>query len=273
MRKECVPVTLGSARFLSREVNGLLVTEAHFPPGLVLPTHIHERATVAVMLEGSFDCTFPTRTLPCQPGTLHTEPAEERHGNRVGKGGAHVVVIQPDQPATGVLGTNARVLERINHAPQTPATGVAWSLARELHTADTAAPIAIEGLVLEVFAAVVRSDLSDEAAAPPPRWLQMAQEYIHAHFKRPFRIGEVAREVNVNPVRLTRRFRRCFGLSMAAYARKLRLDWASLELRSSDLPLSVIATRAGFADQSHFTRAFRQHSGLTPRRFREAPHR
>jgi AraC family transcriptional regulator len=265
-----VPVTLGSSRFTSTEVHGLLVTEAHFPPGLVLPMHLHERATIAIMLEGSFDCVFPTRTLACGPGVLHTEPAEEQHGNRVGTGGAHVVVVQPDSRAIGVLGAQARLLERVNHAPHTRAVGLAWRLARELHCSDAAAALAIEGLVLEVLAEAVRSHRLEGARAPLPGWLAQAQEYVHAQFRRSFRIADVAREVNVSPVRLARRFRRHFGLSLAAYTRKLRLEWAGVELASGEEPLAVIARRAGFADQSHFTRAFRQHTGLTPQRFRTA---
>jgi AraC-like DNA-binding protein len=160
------------------------------------------------------------------------------------------------------------VLEQINHAPHTVAVGLAWRIARELHCLDSAAPLAIEGLVLEVLAEAVRSNRSDGASAPVPRWLAKAQEYVHATFQRSFRVADVAREVNIPPVRLARRFRRHFGLSLAAYARKLRLDWAGVALASSEEPLSVIARRAGFADQSHFTRAFRQHTGLTPLRFR-----
>jgi AraC family transcriptional regulator len=264
---------MGSPRFSSREVNGLLVTDAHFPPGLVLPMHIHERATIAVMLEGSFDCTFPGRNLPCGAGALHSEPAEERHGNRVGTAGAHVVVIQPDHRAVDVLGSHASVLERINYLPQSVAAGLAWRLARELHLVDSAAPLAIEGLVLEILAEAVRFSEGAGTRSSMPLWLSRAQEYIHGNFSHPLRIADVAREVNVGPVRLARAFRRQFGTSLGSYCRRLRLEWVSLALASSDDPLSVVAARAGFADQSHLTRAFRAHTGLTPQRFRLASRR
>ena len=263
------PVTLGSESFLSREVGGLLVTEAYFPPGQVLPVHRHQRPTVAVMLEGSFDCTFPRRALPCLPGTLHSEPAEERHGNRMGKLGAHVVVIQPAAPATETLGRAGKVLERINHIPQSLATGLAWRLAREVHHSDVAAPLAIEGLALEILSTVVRYTDRSTWLRPPPAWLRRAQEYLYAHFRRSFRIADLAREVDVSPLRLARAFRRSHGVTIARYVRQLRLEWAGLELTNSDQPLSRIASQAGFADQSHFTRAFRAHVGWTPARFRE----
>ena len=83
-------------------------------------------------------------------------------------------------------------------------------------------------------------------------------------------VGEVARAVGVNPVRLARTFRRRYGMSLGTYTRGLRIDWAGRELRSSHLPLSTIAMQAGFADQSHFTRTFRRQVGVTPHRYREA---
>ncbi len=38
------------------------------------------------------------------------------------------------------------------------------------------------------------------------------------------------------------------------------------------MPLNVIAQRAGFADQSHFTRLFKQYVGTTPARYRAEAH-
>jgi AraC-like DNA-binding protein len=37
---------------------------------------------------------------------------------------------------------------------------------------------------------------------------------------------------------------------------------------TSNAPLVAVALEAGFADQSHFTRAFKRHTGLAPGRYR-----
>ncbi len=267
MRDRFVPVTMGSPKFTTTEVGGFFVTEAHFPAGLVLPMHVHERATVAVMLSGSFSCEFPTRALNCQAGALHSEPAEDRHGNRVGSAGAHVLVIQPSAEAANALGRNAQVLQQVSYAPHSLAFGPAWRLTRELYLRDTATPLAIEGLVLELLAEAVRATLQPALNTIPP-WAERAREYAHAHFRKSFRLSDVAREVDVSSVRLARGFRRYFGASVASYVRQLRVDWAESQLRSTEFPLSIIAKRAGFADQSHFTRTFRKYTGFTPERFR-----
>jgi AraC family transcriptional regulator, positive regulator of tynA and feaB len=47
-----------------------------------------------------------------------------------------------------------------------------------------------------------------------------------------------------------------------------RLARARGELAARGEPISVIARRWGFADSSHFTRAFRTHYGTTPSDYR-----
>jgi len=44
-------------------------------------------------------------------------------------------------------------------------------------------------------------------------------------------------------------------------------DSARLEVAKGERPLSMIALDAGFSDQSHFTRVFRQTFGETPARY------
>jgi AraC family transcriptional regulator len=93
---------------------------------------------------------------------------------------------------------------------------------------------------------------------------------LHAQFTEGIRTAEVADAVGVHPAHLARVFRNHFKLSMGSYVRGLRLDWAARELIRSNTSLSAVALAAGFADQSHFTRFFKRHTGLTPYGYRQA---
>ncbi|HEX6187366.1 MAG TPA: helix-turn-helix transcriptional regulator, partial [Pyrinomonadaceae bacterium] len=65
-----------------------------------------------------------------------------------------------------------------------------------------------------------------------------------------------------------RSFSRYFRCTLGEYVRHIRVQ-RSLELMPRrNLTLTEIATTCGFADQSHFTRSFKQIMGVRPSTYR-----
>ncbi len=263
---QSVPVTMGSPTFRSMALDGFDVVEAWFSPGERLARHAHDRACVAMMVEGSFDLAMGKRVYSCPPTAVVTEPLGECHANSMGAAGAHVVVIQPDPRRGELLHPFARLLDQPSHRHHAGITGCAARLARELAQPDHLAALAAEAAVLEILVVLGRLEM-DADRAPPP-WLLRARELVHARFREPLRIGEVAREVDVHPGHLARAFRQHFRAPLGSYVRGLRLEWVAARLIGSEEPLAAIALDAGFADQSHLTRAFKCRTGLTPQAYR-----
>jgi AraC family transcriptional regulator len=261
-----VPVTMGSPRFRSMVLDGFDVIEAWFPAGEHLARHTHDRACVAMMLEGSFDLSIAGRVHPCPPTAVAIEPAGETHANRIGQAGARVAVIQPDPARPELLRPFAGVLDRPSHRRHAGIAACAARLTRELDRPDDLAPLAAEAAVLEVL--VVLARLMPDPDRTPPRWLLRAQELVHGRFREPLRVSEVAREIEVHPGHLARAFRQHFRMPLGSYVRRLRLEWVAAELIESTASLASVAQAAGFADQSHLTRAFKRHTGLTPQAYR-----
>jgi AraC family transcriptional regulator len=69
---------------------------------------------------------------------------------------------------------------------------------------------------------------------------------------------------------LIRVFRQHYKCTPGQFLRQLRLEAAADALAQSAQPLLEIALEAGFADQPHFTKAFRKFSGQTPGDYRRA---
>jgi AraC family transcriptional regulator len=272
MAPRFVPVTLGSPHFTTREVDAFLVTEAWFPPGLVLEPHTHERAIFGVMLEGSFEQTWPGRSYSCPPATILTEPAGEKHGNRMEKAGARVLVVQPDPAREELLRPVRWLIDRVHNLRQSAVADLAWRLAGELRARDSAASLAIEAGVLEMLAVAARQRDVERNGGRFPAWLCRAREMVEDRFTEGVRIGEVASEVGVHPAHLARVFRQRYGVPIGAYVRRRRLEWAAARLVAGEETLATIAQRSGFADQSHFTRAFCAWSGRTPAVYRREHH-
>jgi AraC family transcriptional regulator len=261
-----VPVTMGSPAFRSLELDGFAIVEAWFPAGEHLSRHTHDRACVAVMLEGSFDLAIGGRSHHCPPTAVALEPAGEAHANSIGRSGAHVAVIQPDPARTDLLHPFGRLLDQPSHRHHAGIAACAARLTRELDRPDDLTRLAAESAVLEILVVLGRLALGAERS--PPGWLLRARELVHARFREPLEIAEVARQVDVHPAHLARAFRRHFRMPLGSYVRKLRLDWVAAELLGSEESLVSVALAAGFADQSHLTRAFKRHTGMTPQVYR-----
>ena len=265
-----VPVTLGSSRSRCVDVDGFRVSQVRFPPLLKLPLHAHDRATVAVILRGSFDGLMRTTSHPCPVATLLTEPAGELHGNRFERSGAEVLTVQPDPARAELLEPLSGVLGEVNHIRDRSIAAVASRAAGEVVAPDDVAPLAVEGLILEMLALTARGRAASGVGVEHrrPGWLEDARSLLHDRQLQPVRVGEVATAVGVHPVHLARVFRAHYGMPVGAYVRSLRLNWAAERLADSQDPITRIALQAGFYDQSHFTRVFKRQFGCTPLAYR-----
>ena len=138
---------------------------------------------------------------------------------------------------------------------------------REFLEPDGAAPLAIEGLTLEMLAEASRRRLP-ALDRKPPRWLVQAQDLLRARFTERITIAEIAAAVGVHPVHLAREFRCFHHCTIGEYLRRLRIERACEQLRKSQTSLAAIACEAGFSDQSHFSRTFKRLLGMTPATYR-----
>jgi AraC-like DNA-binding protein len=64
-------------------------------------------------------------------------------------------------------------------------------------------------------------------------------------------------------------FRQTTGISFGAFVQGIRLSQATQLLRQTDLTVAAIATRTGYANASHFHRAFHKALGCAPGHYRE----
>lgn len=132
---------------------------------------------------------------------------------------------------------------------------------------DALSPLIVEGLLLEMVGEASRQP-APVLGARHPRWLLQAQDLLREGFAQHLTLEEIARAVGVHRVHLAQAFHKHFHCTVGEYIRELRIDYACRQLATSSMSLVEIALAAGFADQSHFTRTFKQGKGMSPSQYR-----
>ena len=250
-----------------QEISGLLATETYHPPGFKIPKHAHELASFYLILDGSLTETLPRTT--CDRGrhsVVFTAPGE-MHSNEFHDKGGRCFLVELTSTWSDRLKHSGLKLETTFEATNTQVTRLASSLYKEFQSVDKVSPLCVEGLGLEILAAFSRnSENGNEIALP--QWLHATRDLLHDRFAEMLTLDEIAGHVEIHPVHLARTFRKRFGCTVGEYQRRLRVDHAARQLAGTRASLSEIALEAGFADQSHFSRVFKAHTGFSPARFR-----
>jgi len=105
---------------------------------------------------------------------------------------------------------------------------------------------------------------------PDERAVAIAREVLMARFAERISIDELASAAGVSRAHLSRIFRVAEGLSPHVYQNQLRVEFAKRKL-AEGCSVAEVANAAGFSDQSHFSRTFRQFTGATPLQYRDLP--
>lgn len=96
-----------------------------------------------------------------------------------------------------------------------------------------------------------------------PQAVQVAREYLDAHFAQNISLAQLADVTGLSPFYLVRAFRQAIGLPPHAYLNQIRLEHAK-QLLLAGYPIATVAYETGFVDQSHLTKRFKRIYGVTP---------
>jgi AraC-like DNA-binding protein len=102
----------------------------------------------------------------------------------------------------------------------------------------------------------------------PPGAIRRVREYVEAHLSESMDLAELAGIAGLSVFHFARQFKQSAGVTPHHYLVQRRVERAQDMLSRTDLSLSEIALAAGFSDQSHLARHFRQMLGTTPGEFR-----
>lgn len=105
------------------------------------------------------------------------------------------------------------------------------------------------------------------------RPVAVGMDFIHYHLHEKLTTQRVANAAGLSPNYLSVLFKKELGMSVTDYITDKRMEAAKNMLRFSSFPYDEIAAILAFSSQSHFTKVFKQASGMTPKEYRTLAYR
>lgn len=103
------------------------------------------------------------------------------------------------------------------------------------------------------------------------RFIEMLNAYIDSHMNQPIKINDLCGYFYVSRSRLYDLSKPYLSCSLSEYILRRRIRHAQFLLKTTDVSITEIAARIGFADVNYFRRVFRQKTGCSAKEYRTSP--
>jgi AraC-like DNA-binding protein len=135
----------------------------------------------------------------------------------------------------------------------------------------------IESKAIELFLCVIGCETAVDDKCSSCKFLMNSyeKEKIYAardillnNLENPPIISELALQVGINQCYLKKGFKDIFNTTAYAFVQEQRINKAKLLLKSTHNSIAEIAELVGFSNQSNFTNAFKNYTGVSPNELR-----
>ena len=103
-------------------------------------------------------------------------------------------------------------------------------------------------------------------------FIRRLDTYIQENLGGPISVDDICLSFGIARTRLYSIATDYLGCGIAEYIRKKRIFHAKEFLEKTELPISQIVYDTGFCDYSHFSRVFKEETGVTAREYRKSHH-
>ncbi len=212
-------------------------------------------------------------------GTVVIIPAHVPHKSTwQGEGDCTLLLLEPtyiDQIAHEAV--NGERVELIGQfaKPDPLIHGIGLTLKSVLESQEQCSPLYIDSLTTALASHLIQHyctrkyTLPTNACGLAKHRQKQALDYIYASLDQAISLAALANLLGMSQYHFCKSFKQSMGMAPYQYVRRQRVERAKQLLEQKDLPIASIALQCGFSDQSHFTKQFRQLTGITPKAYRE----
>jgi AraC family transcriptional regulator len=244
--------------------DGAIVSTAHYSveecgQGM----HYHENPHVCFLFQGSDVERRNNLSYRRKTGDVYFYYAGEEHASISRKSVSKHTNIEF---GNGFLKKYALSESRIEKAVKNnlDAKFLILKIQQEMMIADRSSTPAIQTLLLNLV------DFSNKTSHESvPKWARRLEDLLNDRWNEHLTLEELSANVAAHPVTISKNFRKYFSCTLGEYLRKLKVSKSISLIKNSEMSLTEIAFHCGFADQSHFTRNFKEITGFLPKEFRK----
>jgi AraC-like DNA-binding protein len=242
------------------------------------PPHTHDTHCLAVITGGALAVEVRNERRVCRRGDVIVIDADVVHSGVAAGDGHWKMRVEHLQPAALAAYCERLGIPRRERFEVTSPFVADAELSRHLYGVNWCSEVdddpfkRSEALACAVVGLQARhaaraSDLP--VVRSEPALVRAAKSRLRDDFHTQVTLSTLACELGVTPFVLLRAFEREVGLSPHAFQQQERVRHA-LSLLRAGRPIAEVGARTGFADQPHFTRVFKQQTGVTPKVYQAA---
>lgn len=212
-------------------------------------------------------------------GEIVIIPAGVRHKSiSKGESDSTALILEPDSIAhIAYEAIDGEGMELVPHfaKPDPLIYQIGLSLHSEIKSNGLGSRLYVDSLITALSAHLIRHYCATQPNIPlyagglPRYQLKRAIAYINEHLDQDINLAEIAQAVGMSRYYFIRLFKQSMGVTPYKYLNQQRVEQAKRLLKQREIAIADIALRCGFANQSHFTKHFRQITGTTPKAYRE----
>ncbi len=246
-----------------KQFQGFSIVDVCYQPGETYGKHIDRKSRISVILRGEVQEIATGKEVFAKPGNLVFKPGDLMHQNSFGKKGGRILSVIFEDASTEM--GDSKWVDDWRWHQEIDSTKRAFQFAKCLQELEEIDDIVEE--LTDLKASLIRSESICKKEIPT--WLQIVHENIMDDFSVTLRTKDLAENMGVHPVYLARAFRKYYGCSIKQRIQQRRIDFVINALSKQETNISEIAMNAGFSDQSHLTRSFKDLLDMSPGKFRK----
>lgn len=230
--------------------------------------HAHHNIEILVCTSGIFGVSCRDTDCSLAPGDMMIAFSHDIHSYRkTGEGTGILMIMNPQELPLFQTRFQERKYENFLMGGGKFYISVAEALFHEYST-DRKREVLIGYLYVLLGSAFKKLSYTEARPGISEDLFSSVMKYLSEHYSEPISLKTVAKTFGVDPCHLSRTFTNRLSYGFLKYLHMLRVEHAKGLIKNSDMKMSEIMMKSGFADQKTFNRVFRELVHMTPSEYR-----